>query len=119
MLSLAFAGAVALAQSTVDCDSPMTTADMIRCETEEIEVLEIDMTAMLHIAGEALKKLGGYEQLIQSQRAWLNYRDAQCASEGLSARGGSMEPVLIGACKRELTKARTQQLSDLFGLLDD
>ena len=54
------------------------------------------------------------DTLLASQRAWISYRDNQCAIEGYAARGGSMEPMLIANCKAKLTAARTKALAGLI-----
>lgn len=56
---------------------------------------------------------GYFEVLIAAQRAWLQYRDAHCQSEGYEARGGSLEPLLVATCKRRLSEERTEQLRSL------
>ncbi|HEY6048721.1 MAG TPA: lysozyme inhibitor LprI family protein, partial [Sphingomicrobium sp.] len=49
--------------------------------------------------------------LKQGQRAWVQFRDAQCEYEGLGERGGSMEPMIVNACRERLTRERIKQLS--------
>jgi uncharacterized protein YecT (DUF1311 family) len=56
---------------------------------------------------------GWFESLREAQRAWLVFRDAHCRIDGYTARGGSMEPMLVSFCKRALTEQRTQQLKEL------
>lgn len=56
---------------------------------------------------------GYFEALLDAQRKWIAFRDAQCVSEGYYARGGSMEPMLVGLCKAQLTRERAEQLRDL------
>lgn len=56
---------------------------------------------------------GWLESLREAQRAWLTFRDAHCRIDGYTARGGSMEPMLVSFCKRALTEQRTQQLKEL------
>lgn len=56
---------------------------------------------------------GYFDTLLEAQRAWIAYRDAHCRSEGYSARGGSLEPLLVSTCKTHLTKLRTTQLREL------
>jgi len=56
---------------------------------------------------------GHFETLLMAQHAWLTYRDKHCRSVGLTARGGSLEPLLVTTCKKAVTYARTQQLRDL------
>ena len=57
---------------------------------------------------------GYFESLLESQRAWLTYRDAFCRTEGYAARGGSLEPLLAVTCKTALTRKRTQELQELL-----
>jgi len=54
-----------------------------------------------------------FASLLESQRAWLTYRDAHCRVDGYTARGGSLEPLLVSTCKTALTEARTNELLDL------
>ncbi|MEM7700829.1 MAG: lysozyme inhibitor LprI family protein [Pseudomonadota bacterium] len=56
---------------------------------------------------------GWFATLLEAQRAWLTYRDAQCRVDGYSARGGSLEPLLVSTCKTALTEARTHELKAL------
>lgn len=53
-----------------------------------------------------------YEALLNGQRAWLAYRDAHCPIFGAS--GGSMKPMLISLCRRDQTRARTEQLKSVM-----
>jgi len=56
---------------------------------------------------------GHFATLLEAQRGWLRYRDAQCQLEGYSARGGSLEPLLSAFCKANLTRQRTEELKAL------
>jgi uncharacterized protein YecT (DUF1311 family) len=53
-----------------------------------------------------------FHALLEGQRAWAIFRDAHC--KVLKAGGGSMAPMLRDLCRRDLTKARTEQLHDLM-----
>jgi uncharacterized protein YecT (DUF1311 family) len=48
--------------------------------------------------------------LLESQRTWLKFRDAQCASVADENRGGSIVPLVENECLVELTRDRTKQL---------
>ena len=60
------------------------------------------------MAGEGDKKL--VDLLLESQRAWLKYRDAQCLAAAADSIGGSIWPMLVSGCKAELTRERTHEL---------
>ncbi|TPG56086.1 lysozyme inhibitor LprI family protein [Sphingomonas glacialis] len=51
--------------------------------------------------------------LLESQRAWLKYRDTQCVIEGGQYAGGSAQGMTTAACRTGLTRARTAQLKSL------
>jgi len=59
------------------------------------------------------KRPGYFAAFLESQRAWLKFRDAHCVVEGYYARGGSMEPLMVNTCLEEVTKQRTEQLRSL------
>ncbi|MFL6726148.1 MAG: lysozyme inhibitor LprI family protein [Sphingomicrobium sp.] len=48
--------------------------------------------------------------LLASQRAWLKYRDAECALVADLDRGGSIAPQSQRECAVDLTKERTKDL---------
>ncbi|PPD40931.1 MAG: hypothetical protein CTY15_14245 [Methylocystis sp.] len=52
----------------------------------------------------------GKTQLVEAQRAWIKYRDAQCAFETLGTIGGSINPMEVAICRAELTKEQTKRL---------
>ena len=56
---------------------------------------------------------GYHAALLAAQRAWIRFRDLQCRAEGYAMRGGSAEPMMIGACLAQVTRARTMQLKEL------
>ena len=52
--------------------------------------------------------------MIEGQRGWLKYRDAQCEIVAYAERGGSMWPMIISGCRADMTRQRVQQLVDLL-----
>ena len=53
--------------------------------------------------------------LLNSQRAWLEFRDADCEGVvGLDWEGGTGRPMAELICSQELTIARTNQLKDRY-----
>jgi uncharacterized protein YecT (DUF1311 family) len=53
-------------------------------------------------------------RLIASERAWINYRDAECPLQGIAMLGGTGESLLISDCYYSLTKSRAKDLYELF-----
>ncbi|WP_223218014.1 lysozyme inhibitor LprI family protein [Rhizobium wenxiniae] len=105
-----------------DCEEPQTQADMTICAGQDLADADKALNAQYQVTRRVLKERdadastelkGGVEALVKAQRAWLAYRDAQCASVGFQARGGSMEPMLISMCEADLTRKRTAELKAL------
>lgn len=111
----------------VNCDNQVTQFDMNHCANEEYAEADAALnatykTVMSHME-ETDKEItesmgstyaGAVATLKSAQRSWVGYRDGQCALSGYSARGGSMEPMLVSNCLTDLTKKRTQELKDLL-----
>ncbi|KWV40395.1 MULTISPECIES: lysozyme inhibitor LprI family protein [Rhizobium] len=106
----------------LDCKNPVTQADMTACEQARQQTGDKALNAQYKITRAALAALdkdldadmrGAEEALVKAQRAWVNFRDAECEAAGFQARGGTMEPMLVAGCIAELTDARTKQLKEL------
>ena len=52
--------------------------------------------------------------LLESQRAWLKFRDTQCVIEGGQYAGGSAQGMTVAGCRTDLTRARTAQLKSMI-----
>jgi uncharacterized protein YecT (DUF1311 family) len=46
--------------------------------------------------------------LVQAQRDWIKFRDAECAFQTTGAAGGSMMPMLLAQCMDSLTQSRVK-----------
>ena len=53
------------------------------------------------------------ERLTAAQRAWIAFRDAECRLAASVALGGSMEPQLELACRKDMTEARVKELASI------
>ena len=120
-IACAFAAAPALAQDW-NCADPQAQQEMNYCAGLEYEradkalnVLWPKVRAFMKEQDAELKEyspdlVGAEAALLKAQRAWIDFRDGQCESEGFEARGGSMEPLLVSTCLTRLTNQRIQEL---------
>lgn len=112
----------AAAQSEPDCKAPQTQADMTICAGKDYEKADKKLNAEY----QKLRKLvterdrtanaggkGAADALVTAQRAWVAFRDANCALSGFQARGGSMEPMLISSCLADMSRKRAEELKAL------
>ena len=119
---LSLAASPAFADDAPDCTSPQTQADMTICAGKDYEKADKQLNAEY----QKLRKLlterdkaanadgkGATDALVTAQRAWVAFRDANCALSGFQARGGSMEPMLISSCLAEMSGKRAEELRQL------
>ena len=109
-------------QPEVDCANAMTQSDLNICASRDYQAADEALNAVYRKALTAAQEtdrqireydenaVGAVDALKKAQRAWIPYRDGQCAFAGFAARGGSMEPMLISGCLAELTAKRTEEL---------
>lgn len=115
--------ASAAGAETLDCSNAMTQSDMTACSQRDYETADTALNAAYRqtmARAQAMDKdlgdldetmVGAVDALKTAQRAWIAYRDGQCALAGFEARGGSMEPMLVAGCLADLTTKRTDELN--------
>ncbi|MEM6476353.1 MAG: lysozyme inhibitor LprI family protein [Pseudomonadota bacterium] len=111
-----------------DCHKPQAQQEMNWCAADEYKVADDKLNAQWAITSAKMKERdaasadslpdwderpGWHENLLKAQRAWITFRDAHCQLDGYTARGGSLEPLLVSTCMTELTKTRTRQLREM------
>lgn len=51
------------------------------------------------------------KSLVEAQRAWVKFRDSECAFQGSASEGGSFQPTAINTCLKSVTEARAKELN--------
>jgi uncharacterized protein YecT (DUF1311 family) len=117
--------APAIETEEIDCEHAQYQIEMNLCAAREFEAADAELNRQWAETSARMKALdaeldrehdrqpGHFDTLLEAQRAWLRFRDAQCLSESFMARGGSMQPMLDSQCKTYLTVQRTEQLRNL------
>ena len=95
-----------------ECDrSDESQAGMNICAHEDYQAADKELNRTY---GEVMKRLSDdadRRKLLQAaQRAWIAFRDAECAFSTADSQGGSIHPMLVSGCLQGLTEARTKQL---------
>lgn len=94
-----------------------SAADALLNKTYKQIIAQLDAV----IAQENAENLSGTERygqetkdrLIKAQRAWINFRDANCVYEGASMLYGTGEPLVISSCLGRMTIERIVELIDM------
>jgi uncharacterized protein YecT (DUF1311 family) len=122
-LSIIISASVPAMAQDWDCSKPDTLPQqgMNFCAGQDYKKADDELNALWPKARAYAKELdshqdkslkGAGDALLNGQRGWIKYRDGQCELEGFYARGGTMEPLLVAACKAELTRARIRELQN-------
>ena len=98
----------------LDCANASTTVDMLQCADIDYQAAD----KRLNRSYGAFKKTldaEGAKLLLESQRAWLKYRDTNCALAADQARGGTMAPLVSLGCQADMTAKRAKELDEFAG----
>ncbi|MBJ7533737.1 DUF1311 domain-containing protein [Rhodomicrobium vannielii ATCC 17100] len=95
-------------------DKAMSTAATMDCigrdfERNDAELNRIYKTLLEKNSSEDdAKEIRG--RLIESQRAWLKFRDTNCSWRGSVMLGGTGEKVIVSGCVNQMTIDRVKEL---------
>lgn len=103
------------AEPQVDCAHAMTQTDMNICAFKDLQAADRALNATWKQAAAKARSEGAqqFARLLDAQRKWLAFRDAQCLAEnGLREESGTIWPLVQNTCMQRLTEARTDQLRE-------
>lgn len=80
-----------------------TQMEMNQCAANDYRIADRDLNAYY-------AKLEKIKELVAAERAWITYRDAECAYQVKAVEGGSMAPLVHATCLADLTRQRLKQL---------
>lgn len=108
-------------EKNIDCENPMTTADMNYCARQDVIKAEDTMNTYLIATINANRHdTETVEAIMQSQTDWQKYRDSYCDAVYSHWRDGTIRGVMSISCEQALTEQRTHQLwQDFLRPMDD
>lgn len=94
-----------------ECGDQASQAAMSECAGRAYRKSDAALnTAYREIVARLADDVAGRGRLQAAQRAWLAFRDAECAFANADSAGGSLYPYLQATCLDALTRTRLQQL---------
>ncbi len=66
------------------------------------------------IVARLTKDAGTKAKLVTAQKAWITFRDTECAFRASAIEGGSMYPMAMALCLADATKQRVAELRPLL-----
>lgn len=107
---------------TPDCGNTMVQYELNICAEIDWQEADADLNRVYKEVMAQMKAtdaslppelVGAEAALRTAQRAWIEYRDANCTAAGFQMRGGSAETLVIYGCLRQMTLDRTEELRAL------
>ena len=93
------------------CDQASTQTDMNLCADQAYRKSDADLNAAYRdVMARLVDNKDATTRLQAAQKAWLFFRDAECAFSSSGVTGGSAYPMVLSMCLDKLTQARTKEL---------
>lgn len=110
MLTVALALAMpAFASAKDTCADAADQATLNQCAGESFEKSDKTLNDLYKQIEARLKDdADTRKRLVQAQRDWIRFRDAECDFQTAGAAGGSVMPMLVAQCRDDLTQARVK-----------
>ncbi|HGL4258867.1 lysozyme inhibitor LprI family protein [Burkholderia dolosa] len=111
LCSLALTLAADIAHAQANCTSATDQATLTACADRAYKKADAELNRTYQAVTARLRDARPLaDKLVNAQRAWIAYRDAECHFSSANAEGGSVYPVVMSTCLEDLTKARTETL---------
>ena len=103
------AGGPALAQGD-PCAKAVTQPELNECTYLAWEEADVALNEAWDAAMAVAEARSIEEPLLAAQRAWIAFRDADCAAQASLWEGGTGQPMIFNGCMESLTLQRTDDL---------
>ncbi|WP_315134364.1 lysozyme inhibitor LprI family protein [Achromobacter marplatensis] len=95
----------------IKCGNASTQTDLNLCADQAYRKSDAELNAAYGTVTARLKDDQATLAKLQSaQKAWLFFRDAECAFSSGGTTGGSAYPMVLSQCLDKLTQTRTKEL---------
>ncbi|WP_254564690.1 lysozyme inhibitor LprI family protein [Oscillatoria sp. HE19RPO] len=99
----------AVAQPRLNCNNPQSQSEMNACAGQRWQATDRELNQIYQGLIPQLSN-SRRQKLVTAQRAWITFRDSECAFYSSFAEGGSMQPMLYSGCLANLTEIRNSEL---------
>lgn len=112
-LGIALWGSSGFALANKECDSAATQTELNQCTAQAYQAADDELNAVYQtLVSSLLGNPASLEKLREAQRAWIGFRDAECAFESSAVEGGSAQPMVRNGCLETLTQNRSDRLRE-------
>ena len=104
------------AYRVTDCSRLTTQMELDQCAGANDKSADTALNTLYRQLMAQETDAAGKQRLVEAERAWIAYRDKECAYQvGPQQDGGSIWPMEMSNCLEQLTAARIAELSKLRG----
>ena len=98
-----------------NCGTATTQADLDACAGDAFARADAALNLAYKTVTARLKSQDDAKTaLVAAQKAWIGFRDDECAFEASGSAGGSVHPMIVTQCRTKLTQARTAALRQML-----
>ena len=95
----------------LDCRNG-TQIELNECADADFRTADAKLNAAYRAITRRLTDDPARRSLVEAQRAWIRFRDAECAFDTNIYEGGSIRPLMFSVCLKRVTEQRTADLND-------
>lgn len=110
---LVFTSLIVLNAYAINCKDPKNQIETNECSAIELEKEDKLLNKVYSDYRKDLEKKD-QDKLKSAQISWIKYKEQFCEFEGSLMEGGSMQPLTISECKKELTIQQRKRLTNLM-----
>jgi uncharacterized protein YecT (DUF1311 family) len=107
----AFLGAGPVRAQMANCAGAQTQMALNACAGKDYKKADAALNQVYGKLKGKLTKPADRKPLAAAERAWIAYRDAECAFETAGTADGTIHPMLMAMCLNEKTLVHTAELS--------
>lgn len=99
------------AHAATDCANASDQATMNQCAGQAFKAADKELNALYQqVTGRLKDNPERKKLLVNAQRAWISFRDAECKFSASGVAGGSVYPLIYSVCLTGMTKTRVEAL---------
>lgn len=99
----------------VDCQNAMATPDINECASIEQKKVEDKLNKVYQRVIKTIGEADTRKALVDAQRAWVKFREADCKAVYELYKGGTIRTVMFIGCMQQHAEARIKNLEDFQG----
>ncbi len=93
------------------CDANADQMTLNQCADEDYRAADAELNERYRAVVTRLADSPDAKNLLTvAQRAWIEFRNGECAFVASSVEGGSIHPMIASGCLAEMTRARSAEL---------